>query len=99
MEEIEALIKRSKQSLESAHALFEKQSDYVAAISRAYYAMFYSARASLVREGVNVKTHKGLIVKFNEEFTKTEKTSFILSRQRDTNLRILGVGTKQASFF
>lgn len=40
------------------------------AVSRAYYAMFYAARALLASRDLHPKGHKGLILQFGLEFVK-----------------------------
>lgn len=44
---------------------------YNDAVNRAYYAMFYSARALLARRNIHPRGHKGLILQFGLEFVKT----------------------------
>lgn len=39
-------------------------------VSRAYYAMFYAARALLASRDLHPKGHKGLIIQFGLEFVK-----------------------------
>lgn len=43
---------------------------YNDAVSRAYYAMFYAARALLSSRDLHPKGHKGLILQFGLEFVK-----------------------------
>ena len=43
---------------------------YNDAVSRAYYAMFYAARALLASRDLHPKGHKGLIILFGLEFVK-----------------------------
>lgn len=43
---------------------------YNDAVSRAYYAMFYAARALLASRNFHPKGHKGLIIQFGLEFVK-----------------------------
>jgi len=43
---------------------------YNDAVSRAYYAMFYAARALLASRDLHPKGHKGLIIQFGLEFVK-----------------------------
>jgi uncharacterized protein len=43
---------------------------YNDAVSRAYYAMFYAARALLAARNLHPKGHKGLILQFGLEFVK-----------------------------
>jgi uncharacterized protein (UPF0332 family) len=53
-----------------AAAYLLKGGYYNDAISRAYYAMFYAARALLATRNIHPKGHKGLILKFGLEFVK-----------------------------
>lgn len=41
------------------------------AVSAAYYAMLYAARAALSEEGVHAKTHRGTWTAFREAFVPT----------------------------
>ncbi len=51
-------MKKAEHSLEAAQTLIEKKlADD--AISRAYYAIFHSARAALKTKGIETKTHQG----------------------------------------
>ena len=43
---------------------------YNDAVSRAYYSMFYAARALLASRDLHPKGHKGLILQFGLEFVK-----------------------------
>ena len=47
MSEIESLIERARKYLRSAELLL-KEGDHESSVSRAYYAMFYSAQALLL---------------------------------------------------
>jgi uncharacterized protein (UPF0332 family) len=44
---------------------------YEDAVSRAYYAMFFAARALLLTRGITPKTHRGVIAALSEQFVKT----------------------------
>lgn len=63
---------RAKRSLASAQKLLGSDPD--GACSRAYYAMFYAARAALLQAGqaeaAMAKTHSGLIAAFGEHLVK-----------------------------
>lgn len=50
--------------------IFLKGGYYNDAVSRAYYAMFYAARALLASRDLHPKGHKGLIIQFGLEFVK-----------------------------
>jgi uncharacterized protein (UPF0332 family) len=43
------------------------------AISRAYYAMFYSAKAALLTVGSDPRSHSGVVAQFSQHFVKTGK--------------------------
>jgi len=66
-EEIEILIGRAKRRLDAAYHLFE-DGFYEDAVSRAYYSMYFAAKALLLKKDITVKTHKGLLSKFGLEF-------------------------------
>lgn len=65
-------IDQAELSLRTATLVLEH--DPVSACSRAYYAMFYAARAALIRDGNAPrsfsKTHTGLISAFSERLIK-----------------------------
>lgn len=44
---------------------------YDDALSRAYYAMFYAAKAALLSEGVDLRKHSSAVAKFRELFVIT----------------------------
>jgi uncharacterized protein (UPF0332 family) len=44
---------------------------YDDAISRAYYAMFYAAKAALLSEGLDLRKHSSVVAKFRELFVIT----------------------------
>lgn len=58
------------EKLEVACNLFEN-GYYGDAVSRAYYAMFFAARALLSKRNIYPKTHRGLISQFGLEFVKS----------------------------
>lgn len=66
-EEIELLIERAKRRLEAAYYLFEDEF-FEDAVSRAYYSMYFAAKALLLKRDITVKTHRGLLTKFGLEF-------------------------------
>ena len=66
-EEIEILIGRAKRRLDAAYHLIE-DGFYEDAVSRAYYSMYFAAKALLLKKDITVKTHKGLLSKFGLEF-------------------------------
>lgn len=44
---------------------------YDDAVSRAYYAMFYAAKAALLSKGVDLRRHSSAVTKFRELFVIT----------------------------
>jgi len=63
-------LEQADESLESAQLLLENQK-YRPSVSRSYYAMFYCVLALLVKEGIAVSKHTGVISAFNREFIKS----------------------------
>jgi uncharacterized protein (UPF0332 family) len=45
--------------------------DYILAINRAYYALFYAVSALLLEEGRQFKRHSGVRAAFNRDFIRT----------------------------
>lgn len=65
--EIRELVEKAQRSLKAAEILFQQgYNDF--SISRAYYAMFYSAQALLLTKEVRRTKHSGIIAAFNELF-------------------------------
>jgi uncharacterized protein (UPF0332 family) len=69
-EEVKALLHKARRSLDAAKELFSK-GYYDFAVSRAYYAMFYSAEAVLLTKDLKFKKHSAVISGFGKEFVKT----------------------------
>ena len=65
-------MERASEKLEVAKSLFENEF-YPDAVSRAYYAMFYAARALLSKKNIYPKTHRGVISQFGLLFVKAGK--------------------------
>jgi len=61
------LIRKAKRRLDAAHHLLG-EGFYEDAVSRAYYSMYFAAKALLLKRDITVKTHKGLLSKFGLEF-------------------------------
>ena len=64
----------AKDKLHSAELLF-KEGQYRDAVSRAYYSMFYAAKAVILLKHYkesDPKTHQGVKVLFNKYFVQTE---------------------------
>ena len=72
-------IKKAISKLESAEYLFNG-GFYEDAASRAYYAMYYGARALLALRDIYPKTHSGLISKFGLQYVKEGYLDVIYGR-------------------
>jgi uncharacterized protein (UPF0332 family) len=64
-----ASLERAEKALKSAK-LLEENGELEDAASRAYYAMFHTARALLFSKGMSAKTHRGTISLFGEKIVK-----------------------------
>lgn len=67
MPEPEDLFRAGEQTFRSARLLLEARM-WADAISRAYYAMVYAARALLLTQGMAPRTHRGVAQVFGREF-------------------------------
>ena len=66
-------LKRANYAPSASEALFSKEL-FDDAISRAYYAMFYSAKALLIRDGFfSGSKHSAVVAAFGREYAKTGK--------------------------
>jgi uncharacterized protein (UPF0332 family) len=70
MSQIPALIEKAHRYLRSAELLIQ-DGDYDSAVSRAYYAMFYSAEAALLKKKLTFTSHKAVISAFGRHFVQT----------------------------
>lgn len=64
-----ASLERAEKALKSAK-LLQENGELEDAASRAYYAMFHTARAILFSKGISAKTHRGTISLFGEKIVK-----------------------------
>ena len=80
MKEIGSLIKRARRYLQSAEILL-KEGDFESCVSRAYYAMFYSAEALLLTKGLSFSSHRGVISAFGKHFVRTGIFSKDMSKE------------------
>jgi len=71
MREAASLIERAKKYLKSSRMLLVA-GDYESSVSRAYYAMFYSAEAVLLTKDLSFSSHRGVISAFGEYFVKND---------------------------
>jgi len=72
MSEINQLVSLAYEDIETAEFLFSGQR-YRSCLSRAYYAMYYSAQALLLSENIETSTHKGVIKLINMHFVRTNQ--------------------------
>jgi len=63
-------LEKSSERLAVAQSLYNN-AYYEDAVSRAYYAMFFAARALLLTQNISPKTHRGVITAVSERFVKT----------------------------
>ena len=70
MKEVKLLLERAATKLSAAKMLL-REGYFDDAVSRAYYSMYFAARAILLIKNIAPKTHKGLISKFGLEFIDT----------------------------
>ncbi len=68
--EVVSLMDRARRSLRSAHNILD-DGDHDFAVSRAYFAMFYAASATLRSQGVRRSKHSGVIAAFGQHMVKT----------------------------
>lgn len=68
--EQQALLEKANLSLPDAEVL-AGEGMFSFAVSRAYYAMFYTAEALLLARGLSYSRHSAVIAAFGREFVKT----------------------------
>lgn len=73
-------LQRAKEDLVDAEISY-KNSRYLNANNRAYYAIFHAIRAVLALERVDFKKHKDVLAYFNQYYIKTEKFPKIMSKK------------------
>lgn len=62
---IRKLLERAEKSVHDA-TLLSNEKSYNTAISRSYYAAFYSAEAILISKEITTRSHKGVITMFGK---------------------------------
>jgi uncharacterized protein (UPF0332 family) len=67
---IEHYLARARRMLRTGHLVLEDD-DYITAVNRAYYAIFYAANALLATKGLERSKHSGVTAAFREHFVKT----------------------------
>lgn len=79
LEEAQGWLHRAEETLAAATALLDA-GFYREATSRAYYAMFYAARAALALEGIHVHKHSAVISAFGRRLANARRVSQHLHR-------------------
>lgn len=67
---IDQYMARARQAVETGRLAMDHE-DYIAAVNRAYYAIFYAANALLATKGLERSKHSGVISAFRQHFVKT----------------------------
>ena len=80
MKEIQSLVERAAKYLRSAKVLLN-EGDYESCVSRAYYAMFYTAEAALLTKGLTFSSHKGVISAFGKHLIQTGEIPKEMSKE------------------
>lgn len=78
-ERIVACLSRAHRAIETGRLVMNHE-DYITAVNRAYYAMFYAANALLSTTGLERSKHSGVIAAFRERFVKPGIIEVELSR-------------------
>ena len=90
VEEVKNELLRAKKALDSAQILFDSEA-YEDSISRSYYSILHAAKAVLILEGVNVRSHSAVRRLFGMHMIKAGKLDVryakILSTEQDMRLR------------
>lgn len=69
-QKVEQYLAWAHQALRTARLVLEHE-DYITAVNRAYYAIFYAANALLTTKGLERSRHSGVIAAFRQHFVKT----------------------------
>ncbi|MDH7485978.1 MAG: HEPN domain-containing protein [Anaerolineae bacterium] len=69
LDEVQRWMDKAHSSLKAAETLIEDML-FAEAISRAYYAMFYAAKALLLRDGVDVSSHSAVVAAVGRVYVK-----------------------------
>ena len=101
MTSVDDFMKKAHVFLKSAELLL-REGDADSAVSRAYCAMLYAARAALWAAGLGepptTKTHDGVIRRFSEHFVKSGMVSRELGRAMTFTFQLRGVADYGDSF-
>lgn len=66
-EEVTRLLFQAEKKLDAARELFDR-GFYDDAVSRSYYSMYFATTALFLSRDIRIRTHKGLITRFGQEF-------------------------------
>lgn len=69
-EKIAKYIAHARQAVATGKLVLAHE-DYITAVNRAYYAIFYAANALLASKGLERSKHSGVIAAFRQHFVKT----------------------------
>lgn len=69
-DKIRKYLAHSRQAVETGKLVMAHE-DYITAVNRAYYAIFYAANALLATKGLERSKHSGVIAAFRQHFVKT----------------------------
>jgi uncharacterized protein (UPF0332 family) len=69
-QKVRQYLKWAHQALETSRLALDHR-DYIGAVNRAYYVIFYSANALLVTRGLERSKHSGTLAAFRQHFVKT----------------------------
>ena len=87
--EVDLYLEYARRDLKAAEANLNMEFLHIS-VSRAYYAMFYTANALLLSRGISVRKHEGVLSSFAENFVKTgridRKFSKMLHKAFDARL-------------
>ena len=70
LRKIEQYLKHARQAVDTGR-LVMAHGDHIAAVNRAYYAIFYAANALLATKGLGRSKHSSVIAAFRQYFVKT----------------------------
>jgi uncharacterized protein len=68
-EKVHKYMARARQALATGKLVMAHE-DYITAVNRAYYAIFYAANALLATKGLERSKHSGVIAAFRQHFVK-----------------------------
>jgi len=69
-DEVDLLLSQAEIRIKASRHLL-KEGFYDDAVSRAYYGMYFATTALFLARNIRIKTHRGLIALFGQEFVET----------------------------